>query len=131
MTFWITMFLVNMLIPAALIIMGAVFRRATPKKINRIAGYRSSWSMKSRETWEFAHKHSGKIMKIVGLVLFVVSAAVMALCFGMDEDGVGMFAMALCSAQCVVMIAAIFPTEIALRKNFDADGKRRAKPAGA
>ena len=41
----------------------------TPKKINHIYGYRTAMSMKSNETWVFAHPYFGKWWFTIGLFL--------------------------------------------------------------
>lgn len=43
-----------------------------PKNINGLYGYRSSFSMKSQEIWDYAQKHAGKQMMKAGLILFVI-----------------------------------------------------------
>ena len=55
MGFWFFMLAMGLLLPAIMILFGAVFTKAAPKKINYIFGYRTVMSMKNRDTWEFAH----------------------------------------------------------------------------
>lgn len=43
-----------------------------PKNINGLYGYRSSFSIKSQEIWDYAQKHAGKQMMKAGLILLVV-----------------------------------------------------------
>ena len=59
-------------------------------------------SMKNEETWRFAHEHCGRVWLRVGLMGSLV-----------------------CLAQLVPLIGAIFPTERALRREFDENGNRR------
>ena len=54
MGFWIFMLIMNLLIPFTMIGFGRHFMRKAPQKINGIYGYRTTMSMKNRETWEFA-----------------------------------------------------------------------------
>ena len=49
----------------------------------------------------------------------------MLLLIGKDKDAVGIGGAIMMGIQLVPLIASIFPTEIALRKNFDKNGKRR------
>ncbi len=123
MDFWVFMLVMDLLIPCIMIGFGIYFRNHPPKKINYIVGYRTARSMKSKETWDFAHRHSGRIWAICGLILLPVSAAVMLLALGKDDDTVGLFGAAVCMIQVLVMILSIIPTEIALKKNFDENGK--------
>ena len=68
MLYWLTMFS-NIIIPIIMIVSGITFFLIPPKKINSFYGYRTRRSMQNNETWEFAHKFSGKIMFIVGITL--------------------------------------------------------------
>jgi uncharacterized membrane protein len=119
------MFVMDMLIPVTMIILGRIFRKQAPEKINHLYGYRTSMSMKNRETWEFAHEYFGRIWYISGFVLLVLSAAVMLSVLGQDVGTVGTVGGILCAVQCIPLIVPVIFTEIALRKNFDSDGRRK------
>ena len=123
MGFWVFMLIMSLLIPCIMIGFGILFKHHPPKKINYIVGYRTARSMKSKETWDFAHRHSGRTWVICGLILLPVSAAIMLLSLGKDDDTVGLFGAAVSIGQVLVMFLSIIPTEIALKKNFDGDGK--------
>lgn len=125
MGFWIFMFIMELLIPITMMIVGRLFNSKKAGEINSLYGYRTSMSMKNKETWDFAHKHCGKIWVQVGNIMLVPSILVMIACMGKSEDAVGTVGGILCGVQCVVMIVSIVPTEIALRKNFDKKGNRR------
>ena len=117
MGFWIFMLVMNLLIPLSMIGIGAVFRRAAPREINPVFGY--------RETWEFAHRHCGKVWMTAGCVLLPLTIAFMLPLPGRPEDAVGLWGGVVCGVQTAVLIASIFPTEIALRKKFDKNGLRK------
>ena len=125
MGFWIFMLVMNLLIPLSMIGIGAVFRRAAPREINPVFGYRTALSMKNRETWEFAHRHCGKVWITTGWVLLPLTIAVMLPLLGRPEDAVGLWGGVVCGVQTAVLIASIFPTEMALRKNFHKNGFRK------
>lgn len=125
MGFWIFMLVTDLLIPAVMIGFGRVFMKHPPKEINGIYGYRTSMSMKNKETWAFAHKYNGKLWYICGLVMLPVTIVVMLFVLGSDEGMVGMVGGILCAVQTLLLIASIVPTERALREHFDAQGKRR------
>lgn len=67
--------------PLLMIIFGAIFRKAAPKKINSLYGYRTTMSMKNRDTWEFAHHYFGRIWFKTGLVLLAVSVLSLFFCY--------------------------------------------------
>lgn len=48
------------------VIAGFIQHRFPPKKINHLYGYRTSASMKSQESWDFAQQYSAKKMIEIG-----------------------------------------------------------------
>ena len=99
--------------------------KKNPKEINALFEYRTSMSMKNKDTWEFAHKCCGKIWYICGMVMTPITVILMFLVIGKDEDCVGRMGEIICVVQLLLLTVSIFPTEIALKKNFDKNGKRR------
>ncbi|MGX7108662.1 SdpI family protein [Facklamia miroungae] len=53
-------------------------KRKLPNKINSLYGYRTKMSMKNKETWQFAHQHSGNVWIKFGLILLLLIIMVMA-----------------------------------------------------
>lgn len=121
---WITMVFLDLLIPVAMIIIGAIFSKSAPKKINSLYGYRTTMSMKNKDTWEFAHHYFGKLWFKIGIVLALVTLIPIILMYGKDEDFVGAVGTIISLVQIVPLIYPIFPTEKALSKTFDKDGNR-------
>lgn len=125
MGFWIFMFVMDLLIPFAMIGFGALFTKKAPKNINLVFGYQSGMSMKNRDTWEFAHKFCGRIWYVCGLGLLAVAVIAMLFVIGKDIDLVGKVGGIVCAVELVPLVGSIVSTEIALRKNFDKFGNRR------
>ncbi|NMA37297.1 MAG: SdpI family protein [Papillibacter sp.] len=125
MGFWFFMLIMNMLIPLAMLIFGALFKNKAPKEINYFYGYRTNRSMLNMDTWVFAHKHCGRIWYKVGWIMLLLSLIVMLLCMNLKEDTLGTVSLILICVQLAVMAASIIPTERALRKTFDEKGNRR------
>jgi len=125
MGLWIFLLVMNLLAPFTMIGFGSYFAKKAPKEINMLFGYRTAMSMKNKETWEFAHHHCGKIFRVAGWVLLLGSLAAMLLMLGRDEDFVGTGTLVIHIVQIVVLLGAIVPTEIALKKTFDKDGNRK------
>ena len=71
MLFWIFMFLMSLLIPLSMILIGRLFSRSAPKQINSVFGYRTAMSMKNKDTWEFA-QYCGKTWSAVGRTLLLL-----------------------------------------------------------
>lgn len=128
MWFWWFMFVCDLLIPVLMIFAGRMMWKHTPKGINGIIGYRTSRSMKNMDTWRFAHDYCGRLWWKTGWILLVPSVLVHLPLIGRSEDAIGTVGGILCFFQCVVLVAAIFPTERALKKTFTKEGLRRQPP---
>ncbi len=125
MGFWIYMLIMVLLIPCSMIGLGKLFLKHPPKDINAVFGYRTNMSMKNKDTWDFAHKHCGKLWYVGGLVLLPLSAATMLCTLDKSTDFTGTVGGIICAVQLIAAIGSIFPTESALRKNFDKNGNRK------
>lgn len=125
MGFWIFMMFIELLIPVTMIGFGKMFLKHSPKEINMAFGYRTSMSMKNRDTWEFAHKYCGKIWYTSGKILLLLSIISMFFVIGKNREVVENVGGVISIIQLVFLIGSIFPTERALRKTFDKNGRRR------
>lgn len=125
MGFWIFMLVVELFIPAIMIVLGNYFYRHTPEEINSYSGYRTSRSMKNKDTWKFANRHFARTWRALGWILAVPVLAAMFTMLGKNEDAVGNFGALLIAAQVAVLLVSIVPTELALRRTFDENGNRK------
>lgn len=125
MRFWIFMMLMTLQIPLAMIGFGKYFMKTSPKKINFIFGYRTNMSMKNKETWDFAHRYAGKIWYVTGWVTLLISLVAMLIVKNQDTDTISLSGGLLCLLQIIPLLLVIYPTEKALRRNFDNDGNRK------
>ncbi|MBQ6333194.1 MAG: SdpI family protein [Clostridia bacterium] len=121
--FWIFMLLMDFLIPLMMIGIGRLFMKRPPKRINGIYGYRTKRSMKTQETWDFAHCYLGNLWFKIGLVLIPLSALPLIFVYGKDVDLIGTVGAVVTLFEIFPMIVPIFPTERALKENFDEYGK--------
>ena len=124
MAFWVFMAVVSLFIPIIMVIFGKSFLKAAPKEINGIYGYRTAMSMKNQDTWEFAHKHFGKVWFYAGLILWPLNIIPLLFVMGESKDLIGTVGIVVCLIDTAVMLLSIIPTEKALKKNFDSDGNR-------
>ena len=122
MGFWIYMFIMDLLIPIIMILFGRAFLKKAPKEINYVFGYRTSRSMKNRDTWEFAHRYCGKIWLICGLALIPIVAGIMLCFIGADTKTVGYVGAALLVFPLLLIILSVILTERALKNAFDKNG---------
>lgn len=125
MWFWWFMFACDLITPIILIIAGRMMWKHCPKTINGIYGYRTGRSMKNMDTWKFAHDYCGRLWWKIGWIMSILSILVLLPFFYSNEDIIAIVGLILCTIQVIVLIASIFPTEAALKKNFFDDGTRR------
>lgn len=122
MEFWIFMVIMALLIPFTMLGFGKYFVKKAPKEINCLLGYRTSRSMKNKETWKFAHHHCGKVWIKCGWIMILISIVVMFFAVGKNEEAIKSIAESLTMIQCVCLVGSLFPTEHALKKKFDKNG---------
>ncbi len=97
----------------------------TPGEINGIYGYRTSMSMKNQETWNFAHDYCGRLWVKIGMGLTIAALIECVLTFGKTEHDMSVGCGIIMTIQLIFLLGSIIPTEIALNKKFDKQGKRR------
>lgn len=127
MEFWIFMLIMDLLTPAIMITAGFLFQKGAPKKINRFYGYRTERSMKNRETWEFAHRHCGKLWLRGGLIMLPFSVLPLLFLMKSSIEFIGVIGIVICTVQMIAMLALLYLTETALKQNFDTNGNRIKK----
>ncbi len=125
MGFWFFMLIMDLLIPFTMIGFGRAFMKKAPNEINAVFGYRTSMSMKNKDTWEFAHKYCGRIWFVCGWAMLPITVISMLLVIGKNVDYIGTVGGIICGVQFIPLIGSIFPTEIALKNNFDESGRKR------
>jgi len=128
--FWVYMLCMGLLFPAIMLVMGRHFTKTAPKEINYIFGYRTNMSMKNKNTWEFAHKYIGRLWFRLGWFLIPITIIPMLFVLGKSEDAIGTVGAVVVVIDLIILISAIFPTEMALKKTFDKDGNRKDGAAG-
>ena len=123
--FWCFMLAMALLIPGCMIALGRSFVKNPPEEINGGYGYRTSRSMRNRETWAFAQRYSGQFWVRAGWPTLAVSLVWMALLFGRELDTVANFGLLLTGLQMIPFLAVIPATERALKRHFDDFGRKR------
>lgn len=123
-TLLITM-VASMLIPAIMVLFGYLFSRKAPGQINSLFGYRTTMSMKNRDTWEYSHRLCGRLWKTWGLCTLAVSVLALLAAAGWGEESVKSTAGIVCRVQLIPLFAVIPAVEYSLRKTFDRDGNRK------
>lgn len=125
MGFRIFMLIVVLLIPLIMLLFGWLFFRRTPKKINYVFGYRTKRSMRNKETWKFANQYFGKVWYLCGLLSAPLSVIAMAIVFEKGTETMSTVGFIITMIQTIPFVGAMISTEIALKKNFDENGRRK------
>ncbi len=125
MAYWIYMLTMTMIIPVIMIIIGIVFAKRYPAKINHISGYRTRMSMKNMDTWKYAHQVFSRLWFRCGIVLLPVTMICMLFFIGRSIDVISYGGLLITMIQLAVMILTIPVTEHALHQRFHEDGTLR------
>ncbi|KAF0193995.1 MAG: hypothetical protein FD169_2095 [Bacillota bacterium] len=95
--FWI----VDLLIPIMMIVLGFLLRTYPPKSINGIVGYRTARSMKSQPAWDYAQRRIGDVWikfspwLLVAIILSKMLVPLDAETLSLIHMGVSLFALIL------------------------------------
>ena len=123
MGFRIFMLIVVLLIPLTMLLFGWLFFRRTPKEINYVFGYRTKRSMRNEETWKFANQYLGKVWYLCGLLSAPLSVIAMTIVFEKGTETMSTVGFIITMIQTIPLVGAMISTEIALKKNFDENGR--------
>ena len=127
MGFWFFMQLMILLAPLTMILCGHFFLKGDPSDINALLGYRTTMSTKNQDTWEFAHKHCGRLWLTVGWMTLPISLIPLLFLIHKDTSLVGNIGSLVIMLQTAILIISIVPTEHALHRSFHSDGSRKEK----
>ena len=116
--FWCFMLACALITPVIMVITGGVFIKHPPKKINDLCGYHTRRSTQSPEAWKFANEYLGRLWLVAGLIMLLLSIAVMLLFFGSDDDTIAIACAVIACIQPAVMVLLMIPVEIALKQKF-------------
>lgn len=125
---WVLMLICNLLIPAVAIWYGRRFQANPPREPNGVFGYRTTRSMKNRDTWNFAQRKMGQVWGRRGLVMLplaVVCQGLTLLC--PTVDGMCLWSLPITVVEVALLLLSMIPVERALKVNFDENGCRRYK----
>ena len=117
---WILSFLSAQIIPVTILAAGYYYKSHVPKTMK--TGYRTARSMRSRETWVFAHRMLGRLWRPLGWALLTVSFFGMFAVLMINKDALETATGVLGAVQAAAMLATLIPIERALKQNFDENG---------
>jgi len=107
-----------------MILMGYFLWKHHPKQISVFVGYRTSYSTKSIDTWNFAYEYCGRLLWKTGWILELIAFIINLHIYGSLDDSVLFVRKILPFIQLGIFIIVIILTEVSLRKNFNKDGEK-------
>lgn len=125
MWFWYFMFISDLLIPLLMIFAGRMMWKHTPENVNSVIGYRTSRSMKNKDTWKFANNYCGKLWCKIGKLMLFPSIILFIPFYWSSIEVISIIGSVLCTIQVIILIISIVPTEKALKKNFTKEGVQK------
>ena len=114
---------VDMLLPLTMLGLGLMIWLTKPG-YGDILGYRTTWSLKSKETWERAQFLFGKICTIVYAVISVISLICGIVPIIWKSD-IGIITCVLYLVQFVSVFVIIRVTDGIVAREFNKDGTRK------
>lgn len=122
MEFWIFMFIITLLIPAALLLTWHLCPKF--KMMNNASGYRTKRSMKNQDTWDFAQKYCARISLYMFFPSLILAILIMPIVISESNDRIGWVGLGITIIQMISFVVIIVFTEKALKKTFDESGNR-------
>ena len=122
---WLSELVLVLVIPILVFAFGTHFdKKGAPRNINSFFGYRTARSVRSWETWSFAHAKIGRLWKLIGLIMVPVSAGLFAILIKKSEDTMSVFGLLIMLLQLVPIIVSIVIVEKSLKQSFNERGER-------
>lgn len=120
---------VNMLLPLTMLGLGLMIWLTKPG-YGDMFGYRTTWSLKSKETWERAQGLFGKICTITYAVISFISliAGIVPIIWKSDISGIIVCALYLVQFFSVFVVIGV--TDGIVSREFNKDGTRKVERVG-
>lgn len=116
MNLWRKMLIFILTIPVIFTIIGIIFYKLPPKKINKWIGYRTKKSMTDQTSWDFANKYSAKMLLYRFPVFLFFSTLIMIPFYNMPKENIIVISFLLFMTQIILLISVYTETEEALKK---------------
>jgi ACR3 family arsenite efflux pump ArsB len=104
-------------IPVPLGLFALAWRKNPPADIG-IYGYRTKLSMRSKESWDYAHKLCAKLFPRYNLILLIASEIVLFIGYAISKDHVMIIAICLLVIQTVLVFLMCIQIDRALKEKF-------------
>ncbi|MCI9155509.1 MAG: SdpI family protein [Lawsonibacter sp.] len=107
-------FIVVMLAPAAMLIVGLMWRISPPPYQSKGLAYSTELTRKDPEAWTAAHRHCARLWLRIGIVSGGASAVLMVL----FRENYSSFWLWLIVGQMVLFCASVFMIDLLLKNQF-------------
>jgi uncharacterized membrane protein len=106
------------IIPVIFIVLGIIFWKHPPKKINYVSGWRTARAMKNQETWDFANRLGGKCFLILGVIELLATLIFLLATLNIDPDTVSLYIVLIVLIQTAFLAIVIIYVERELKTHF-------------
>jgi uncharacterized membrane protein len=105
-------------IPIAMLLVGALMTICPPKKKNRWYGYRTFFSMRSEETFQFAQSFITPPVLVMGIISTIISLVLILTTIFNNPAHLEAVGLTLCTLYAAALFALIITTELTLFSKF-------------
>ena len=122
---YMEIFIVNLIIPAVMLIGGYMMKTCPPRNISRWVGFRTALSMKNADTWAFAHACCGRVWWKAGWISLALSVLGQLPFAKAGEETLETLALVMVLAQSFMLLGTVVYVQRELKLMFDERGRRR------
>lgn len=115
------------ILPAMLTALGLSWKIWPPSMEHFFHGYRTPYAMMSDEVWEYAQKYAGTVLMPTGIAMGVLSISILLAFLHRDHGTLWTVFNRVRVAQWFGVLVPIVLTEVAMRRHYDKQGKRRPR----
>lgn len=113
-------FALVLIVPVVMFLVGLMWKLKPPAFGTGTFVYRTAYTEKSPEVWDFAHVHCAKLWTRYGVILGVLSAVLMVV----FKKSWQKFLLWLLGGQMLMLCITVFMMEILIKNLFDENGVR-------
>jgi uncharacterized membrane protein len=121
--FYVFMLICVLLLPGVMLFLGYRWQQKPTSSINAVFGYRTWRSMSSKQAWDYAHRHCGRIWVKCGWfsAVFAVLSMILLGTVTLDVAAVGIAGRIITCLELLPAAASLAATERALKRVFEFD----------
>ena len=116
-------FIVVMLAPAAMVIVGLMWKISPPPYQSKGLAYSTELTRKDPDAWSAAHRHCAKLWMRIGIVSGAASAALMVFL----KERYDTFWMWIIVGQMALFCVSVFMIDLLLKNTFSPDNSEEKK----